>query len=109
MDYEDIDRVSHAEVQRLIDSKNENDVIHGLLSAAHYDPDWRWVEQECLARLQHQSCEVRRIAVVCLGHSARIHGTSSGVVVERLHEQRGVSDLAGAVEDALEDIRLFAK
>jgi hypothetical protein len=55
--------MSRSELERLIGS--DSAIIQGLLSAAYYDPDWRWVQN---------LNGIRSNATMCLGHLARNHG-----------------------------------
>jgi hypothetical protein len=46
-----------------------------LYSAAYHDPDWRWVQDECLRLLKHHDVGVRWTAATCLGDLALFHKT----------------------------------
>ena len=80
-----------------------------LVGVILHDPDWSWSQDRCLELLTHSSLTVRRAAVICLGHVSRIHGQiDMEKVVPALSDLRATEvDLAGSVEDALVDIRMF--
>jgi len=40
-------------------------IYAALLSAAYYDPEWRWVQQHCFKFLNHDDNSVRRVAATC--------------------------------------------
>jgi len=81
-----------------------------LLSAAYYDPDWRWVQSECLAFRRSNDHYVGWVAATCLGHLARIHRQLDlELALQRLTEMRTDPLVESAVNDALDDIRFFLK
>ena len=57
--------MDRAEIERLLESGNEQAIIDALLSAACYDADWRWVQTTCLRfldqALQEYSKEAKLI------------------------------------------------
>lgn len=64
--------MDRSDLERLLASGNEKAIIDALLSAAYYDPDWKWVQATCLRFLDHPETNVRWNAATCLGHIARI-------------------------------------
>ena len=46
------------ELEALIDSGNETAIIDALLSAAYFDPEWRWVQSICLRFLDHANLQM---------------------------------------------------
>jgi hypothetical protein len=108
--YHEIFPMSRSELERLTDSGNDSAIIEGLLSAAFYDPEWRWVQNLCLRFLADPDSGIRSNAAMCLGHVARIHGQLDiEVVVPRLTELLRDTSIAPWAEDALEDIKFFLK
>jgi hypothetical protein len=108
--YQEIFPMSRPELERLTDSGNDSAIIEGLLSAAYYDPDWRWVQNLCLRFLSSPDTGIRSNAATCLGHIARIHRQlDTETVTPRLRELLDDPSIAPYAEDALEDIKLFLK
>ena len=98
------------ELKALIESGNESAIIEALLSAAYYDPDWRWVQGVCLRFLHHTDVGARSNAATCLGHIARIHkNLDLDLVLPKLLALRGDPAIRPRVDDALEDIRFFMR
>jgi hypothetical protein len=98
------------EIELLLRSNDKQDMRNALLSAAYYDPDWNWVQERCLALSHHPDHNVRWIAATCLGHLARIHRQLDvELVLQRLTEMKADPLVKPAVEDALDDIRLYLK
>jgi len=85
-------------------------IYAALLSAAYFDPEWRWVQEQCLGFLNHPDNSVRWVAATCLGHLARIHGQLDvEVVLARLVPLKSDPHIGPGVEDALEDIKFFLR
>ena len=58
--------------------------------------------------LDHTDVWVRRTAVICFGHIARINKTLDlDLVLPKLQALKGDPAIGGSVEDALSDIHLF--
>jgi len=100
--------MSREDAERFLQSGNEKAIIDALLSSAYYDTDWRWVQSNCLRLLDDSPLEIRRIAVTCLGHLARVHRTlDADKVLQKLTALKADPSISGWVEDALDDIRTF--
>ena len=81
-----------------------------LVGLVFHDDDWRWCQNKCLELLGHQSSSLRRIAITCLGHVARIHGqTDVALVRSELQRMRDDPGARGAIEDAESDISIFIR
>lgn len=76
--------------------------------ALHYE-DWRWVQGVCLSLLDHENIDLRRTAVMSLGHLARIHGDIGEEVRVELEKRRLDPALEGRAQDALDDIAMFVE
>ena len=96
------------ELEALIESGNDEAIIDALLSAAYYDPDWRWAQGVSLRFLDHATLGVRSNAATCLGHIARIHKKMDlDLVLPKLLAMQGDPAIRPWIEEALEDIRFF--
>ena len=110
MEYHEIFPMDRADLERLLESGNEKAIIDALLSAAFYDPDWKWIQTTCLRFLDHPKTDVRWNAATCLGHVARIHRKLDvEIVVPKLMSLKADAAIAPNVEDALDDIRWFLR
>jgi hypothetical protein len=108
MKYEQPAPMSRADAERALQSPDPDELGAALLASALHDPDWRWVQEQCLHSLQHPSEQVRALALTCLGHVARIHGHLDMERVRPvLDALRAQPALAGRVEDVLDDIDMF--
>jgi hypothetical protein len=98
------------EIEILLRSNDKKDIQDALLSAAYYDPEWKWVQGQCLAFTHHSDQNVRWVAATCLGHLARIHRQLDlELVLPRLTEMRTDPTVKAGADDALEDISFFLK
>lgn len=79
-----------------------------LVAVAFYEKDREWAEVLMLDASRHGNEQVAGLAVVCLGHLARIHGQLSPAAVQRVREGCSLPALAGSASDALEDILIYA-
>jgi hypothetical protein len=59
MRYKEIFPMDRRELEALIESGNDDAIIDALLSAAYYDPDWRWTQGVSLRFLDHAALGVR--------------------------------------------------
>jgi hypothetical protein len=108
MKYHEVIERDRAEIEILLRSPDLADMQGGLLSAAYYDPDWRWVQGKCLDFLTHTDRDMRWLAAICLGHLARIHRQLDlELVLGTLSQVKGDPLITSGVEDALDDIRFF--
>jgi len=98
------------QIEILLRSNEAADIRDALLSAAYYDPDWQWVQNQCLKFSRHHDKNVRWIAATCFGHLARIHRQLDlEVVLKRLVEMKSDPLVSSAANDALDDIKFFMK
>ena len=110
MEYQEIFPINRGDLEKMVESGNKKAIVDALLSAAYYDPDWRWVQGLCLRFLDHSDRNVRWIAATCLGHLARIHrDLDLELVLPKLLEMKKDPLVAPSVEEALDDIHFFLR
>jgi hypothetical protein len=100
--------MARQEAESAFSSGSPEQIADALVRVAFNDPDWRWVQEKCLTFLDNPTSDVRRLAVTCLGHLARIHGEIDRErVLPLLNILRKDDEVSGTVEDTLEDIEAF--
>lgn len=100
----DREQLAHAEEVRDLHALRE-----AMVAVALGDPDRKWVEQRLLGLTFDQDPSVRAIAVLSLGHVARMHGAiDRRAVIPRLTELLNDPEVSGNAENALDDIEMFA-
>ncbi len=110
MRYEDVEPIDRNEALAALSSGKPDTICDALLRLSYHDPEWRWVEDECVRLAQHWDANVRRMAATCLGHLVRIYGTLDVERVTKvLIELRRDAAVAGQAQDALDDIDVYIK
>ncbi len=98
------------EIEEILRGNDLEQVCEALWSAVYYDPDWRWVQLQCLKHLDHSDCTVRGCAVMLLGALAVFRKQLDvHVVIPALHKAGEEPALKPWVEDSLSDIRTNIK
>jgi len=90
-------------------SEDTATVCRALLGMAFCEPDWRWTQDIFLDFLENRdSLDVKRMALTCLGHIARIHQQiEKDKIMPVLEKYRNHPDLNGTVSDVFDDFELF--
>ena len=110
MKYKAPEAIPKQDAEALFESAQPEIICQALVSLAFYEPDWKWVQDKCLFFIQEKNPSVRRVAATCLGHVARIHGRlEKDKVVKELRLHMNDHELIESLEDALNDIEMFAK
>lgn len=108
MRYEEPSDARWSDLATALLRQDEDGALNALLGAVLSEPDWRRSQGECLRLLGHAAPAVRRLAVTCLGHVARIHGQiDRPTVLAALNRMLSDPEVAGLVQDARDDIAQF--
>ncbi|WP_262501767.1 hypothetical protein [Pseudomonas lundensis] len=104
-------KLSLTELESLLKSDNEQELIEALMYAVFNIDEPRWIQEECHELIcSDKSLNVRGLAITCLGHIARIHGAiDKNITVPLLMKLSKDKDLSGRASDALDDIEQFVK
>ncbi|MBF7996281.1 hypothetical protein [Rahnella laticis] len=105
-----MDNYTKEELYELLHNSHALDVIsNALLYITFNINDVDWVEDCCLSLIDSDNEDISGLAITCLGHVARIHSKiNKQKVIPALISKRHNHNLAGRVEDALDDINMFA-
>ncbi|RCG29490.1 hypothetical protein DQ384_20880 [Sphaerisporangium album] len=109
MEYEEAEEGIPESLLRAMEA-NDIDLIRDSLVAATLGgaDDWRWVQDRCLELCDHPNLYVREVAITCLGHLARIHGTLDlDRVMPKLRELKRVPETRAIVQNTYSDISIF--
>jgi hypothetical protein len=99
---------SREQMETMLRSGQAEQIIDAMLSATYYDPDWRWVQLQCLQALTAADVWVRRNAATCLGLLAVFHQKLDvELVVAALRKAGEDAEVAPWVEDSLADIQHY--
>ena len=101
-----VERRTREQVEAMLTSQESAKIVPALLSAAYYDPDWRWVQTQCLVHLTNPDLSVRRVAANCLGLVAVFHHKlDSALVISALRRAAEDPEVRSWAEDSIEDIQ----
>lgn len=107
--YVDPKPMSREEAADAVDSGDVDRVGAALVALSMYESDWVYVQDVCLRFLGSEVSDLRGLAATCLGHVARVHGKLDvDKVVPALAAFLDDPKISGRVEDALDDISMFA-
>jgi hypothetical protein len=95
--------------ERIFSSGDVEKTCHALVAVALHENDWKWVQDKCLYFLMNDNPEISGLAATCLGHIARIHRQiEKDKVIPLLKSRLNDTRITGRIEDALDDIDMFA-
>lgn len=109
MRYQPLEPVSKDEAESRFASGDAQLTAETLISIALNYPDNAWVEKYISRFAAHQHPDVRRAAALSLGHLARIHGYVGDSALTAVQALIDDEDMSGAVDDALEDVKMFTQ
>lgn len=108
MKYHDVQPISRQEAVEVLAGTNSAAICNALVSLVFHDPDWQWVQGQCVDRLRDGDADVAGVAATCLGHLARLHQcVDMAIVIPALESAKKRKEIRGRVEDAMDDIRTY--
>lgn len=73
MRYEPVEPHTREDAEAAFARDDPDELVRVLLGLSWYEPDWPWVQEQCLRFSQHPSSKVRYMVPLCLMHIARIY------------------------------------
>jgi hypothetical protein len=105
--YERVEPQSHSDLVARLVSNDSEQIRSALYSAAWYEEDWRWTQENCLTYLRHPDALVRWAAALSLGYIAQFHKhLDLERVLPALHDAHSDPAISSTVGDALEMIAM---
>ena len=106
--YEEIKAIDKSEFLRILSSGVIALICEAIVRSVHFIDDYDWLLQQYILLLRHPDIEVRGVTVTCIGHLARLNERANkdellGILEPLLADR----DLAGRVEDAIDDVNTF--
>ena len=106
--YEEPKSIDKSEFLKIVASGVIALICDAIVRAAHFINDYDWLLQQYMLLLKHPDIEVRGVTVTCIGHLARLNGNAKkDELLSILEPLLSDSDLAGRVEDAIDDVNTF--
>lgn len=111
VDAGDVDHAWREQMLALIAGSDRTSATEALLSLAYHETDRKWLEDTLLGVVDGDfDIQVRQLAVICLGHAARIHrATTPDKVAPKLIELQSDPRFAARANNALADIETFTR
>ena len=102
---------SLTELENLLRSDDEQEIVEALMYAVFNIDEPQWIQEKCHDLIcSDKSLNIKELAITCLGHVARMHGTiDEKVITPLLIELSKDQYLSGRASDALDDIEQFVK
>jgi hypothetical protein len=101
-----VERRTREQVEAMLASGEAAKIVPGLSSAAYYDPDWRWVQAQCLFYLTNGDNSVRIAAASCLGLLAVFHKKlDADLVLAALRKAAENPEVRAQAEESIDDIQ----
>jgi len=108
--YQEFYPQSRQDLVKALGSDDPERVRNALYSAAKYESDWAWTQEQCLKFLVHKKSEVRWAAALSLGYIAVYQRRLDlAKVLPELYAAKSDNLIAPVVEDSLEMIRQYVK
>jgi len=105
--YTEVVPIAKSEAEQIFASDQADNICDAMVGIAFFEQDWKWAQDKCLSFLESTNTDVSRLAATCLGHIARIHHKIEKKVIAALRSRLNDANIAGQVEDALDDIEQF--
>jgi hypothetical protein len=108
--YKSIPKRTRDSVLRSLSSGSPDEIHDALLCAAYWEDDWRWVQQQLLNFVDHDSIKVAWAVALGLGYLAVFHGEiDEGPVLPALAQLKKRSEIRDVVEETEEEIEHFVR
>ena len=110
LNYAPIPRRSRESILASLAGGNPSEIIDALYSAAYWDDDWRWAQEQLLRFAEHDNYKVLWAVVQGLGYIAVFHGEIDQERVEPvLARLKALPTIAPEVEETEEEIDHFVR
>src|SRR3990167_8223863 len=103
MRFENVKPIDRQSAEKAFSSGENSKICDALLRATYHVPDWQWVQEKCIYFLSSKNNKIKSLAVICLGHLARIHrDIDVEIVLPLLNDLLDDPDFSGCAEDAID-------
>src|SRR5262249_16978258 len=110
MKYHNVVPIDKAKATVAFASGNPAVISDAMVRVAFHEIDRIWAESQFQHFLAHPNPEIRGLAATCIGDLARIHRSLDlNVTLPLLEKLRNDPEVAGRVQDALDDIEVFIR
>ncbi|HEV2482493.1 MAG TPA: hypothetical protein VGS79_22670 [Puia sp.] len=107
-EYKQVHPVDKHSAEQAFASSDVEKICDAMVAVAFYEQDWKWAQDECLGFFKNENSDISGLAATCLGHIARVHRKlEKEKVIAVLRSRLEDAEIAGRIEDALDDIEQF--
>lgn|SRR5690554_4285462 len=107
MEYQEYNCSNKNEVLLLLNSKNNEDIIKGILGMVNGISDTSWLQSKIIPFINHSDLWVSKSAINALGDIARIHGELDREKINSELVKIIRPDMLGVLEDFRDDIDMY--
>ena len=108
LSYAPVRRRTREEILSSLSSGKPQEIRDALISAAYWDKDWRWAQQQLISFAEHEDDLVLWAVIAGLGFIAAFHGEiDEEKALPILHRLKDRPALASDVEETLAEIDHF--
>jgi len=108
LNYAPVKRRTRDEILSSLSSGKAQEIRDALISAAYWDDDWRWAQQQLVKFAEHEDDLVLWAVIAGVGFIAAFHGEiDKKTVLPILNRLKERAALAGYVEETLAEIDHF--
>ena len=95
------------DLERLLSSDDSGIVTTALLDMTFNISDIDSIQSICIEMSNSPNNDIANLAVICLGHIARLHGAIDKTTIDFLKSKLNDKRIGGSAQDALDDIEIF--
>lgn len=115
MDYKEPEFYTHSNIKKISHSDNTSDICNMLVGVTYNEPNAKYAYQLICKYLDHPNIQVMSLAIICIAHIARIHGTVPinptielfvNLITGPLSQNKEIS---GRIGDAVSDFSIYQK
>jgi hypothetical protein len=107
--YEEPPPIARLIADRALASEDTTAAAEALIRVGLWETELQWAERFCLTGLQDRRTEVRRAALIAIGHLARRHhALQLNLTRPTVRQFLTDPELAGSAQDTLDDIGTYA-
>lgn len=108
--YQAPSEITKEEFLKIVETSDVVRICQAIVDVTHFIDDYDWLRVQFKELLEHSDQDVRGVTATCIGHIARLHPSANREqLLSILRPHLSDSLICGRVEDAIDDVRMFAR